>query len=66
MKIPQVFTLTTFRPSPCWGAKIKKHRNQLIYGALNDFLKAFVKSFVLVSAERQVLSPIISNNITNS
>ena len=38
----------TFRPSPCWGAKIKKHRNQLIYGALNDFLKAFVKSFVFV------------------
>ena len=47
----------TFRPSPCWGAKIKKHRNQLIYGALNDFLKAFVKSFVFVSAERQGFEP---------
>ena len=44
----------TFRPSPCWVAKIKKHRNQLIYGALNDFLKTFMKPFVFVSAERQV------------
>ena len=53
----------TFRPSPCWGAKIKKHRNQLIYGALNDFLKAFVKSFVFVSAERQALELILSQNL---
>ena len=45
------------------SAKIKKHRNQLIYGALNDFLKAFVKSFVFVSAEREALELILSQNI---
>ena len=54
----------TFRPSPCWGAKIKKHRNQLIYGALNDFLKAFVKSFVFVSAERQGFEPRVPRSTT--
>ena len=51
-------------PSPCWGAKIKKHRNQLIYGALNDFLKAFVKSFVFVSAERQGFEPRVPRGTT--
>lgn len=45
------------------GRKIKKHRNQLIYGALNDFLKAFVKSFVFDSAERQAPEPTLSENI---
>ena len=54
----------TFRPSPCWGAKIKKHRNQLIYDALNDFLKAFVKSFVFVSAERQGFEPRVPRSTT--
>ena len=40
------------------SAKIKKHRNQLIYGALNDFLKAFVKSFVFVlCGERGIRTP---------
>lgn len=51
----QAFTL--------FGCKTKKHRNQLIYGVLNDFLKAFVKSFVFVSAERQALELILSQNI---
>ena len=44
--------------------KIKKHRNQLIYGALNDFLKAFVKSFVFVSAERQGFEPRVPRSTT--
>lgn len=35
----------------------KKHRNLLIYGALMLFLKAFVKSFVFVSAEREGFEP---------
>ena len=38
---------------PIW----KKHRNLLIYGALMLFLKAFVKSFVFVSAEREGFEP---------
>ena len=47
------------------GAPIyKKHRNLLIYGALMLFLKAFVKSFVFVSAEREALEPVLSQNIT--
>ena len=54
----------TFRPSPCWGAKIKKHRNQLIYGALNDFLKVFVKSFVFISAEREGFEPPVPRSTT--
>ncbi len=40
------------------------HRNQLIYGALNDFLKAFVKSFVFVSAERQGFEPRVPRSTT--
>lgn len=41
----------------------KKHRNLLIYGALMLFLKAFVKSFVFVSAEREAPEPTLSENI---
>ncbi len=42
----------------------KKHRNLLIYGALMLFLKAFVKSFVFVSAERQGFEPRVPRGTT--
>ena len=42
---------------------IKKEGAHFDTPPLNDFLKAFVKSFVLVSAERQALELILSQNI---
>ena len=41
----------------------KKHRNQLIYGALTPNLDADLTALFSVSAERQALELILSQNI---